>query len=415
MYAPLCALVARVQGGGTPSRAISEYWRGPIPWASVKDLSKQKFEIHETVEHISLKGLASSSATLIPAGIPIISTRMAVGKAVIPTVDIAINQDLKALHPAPHVDARYLTHSLQFIESKVDAVSVGSTVRGISVDQLMKFRVFAPQLSEQRRIAEILDTLDDQIRATEQVVAKLRLTKIGLINDLLTRGIGSNGTIRAMADTKEGKVTSLGFIPGSWEVQQCAELCREITVGIVIRPTQYYKPSGVPMLRSANVRADGLVLSDLVYMSPEDHAAMSKSAVGPGDVVTVRTGYPGTTAVVDDNLPAANCIDIIVSRPGPRILPEYLALWVNSEFGKGQVLRNQGGLAQQHFNVSEMKSLRVALPSVAEQRQIVEKLGQFDRRLSVEIGQITKLHSLKKGLMADLLTGGVPVEVEAAS
>lgn len=273
-----------------------------------------------------------------------------------------------------------------------------------------RFMVARLELPEQRRIAEILDTLDETIRKTEQLIAKLKQLKQGLLHDLLSRGIDDNGELRDPEwHPEQFKNSALGVIPRVWEVRRCLEICREIVVGIVIKPAQYYRDQGIPVLRSANVRDDGVVLEDLKFMSNADHQMLAKSAVGPGDLITVRTGYPGTTAVIPASLATANCVDIIVSRPGPLVEPDYLAMWVNSDVGKGQVLSRQGGLAQQHFNVGEMKSLLVALPNQAEQARVLAVYRAAATRIKTEEESLAKLSLLKNGLMDDLLTGRVRV------
>ena len=128
--------------------------------------------------------------------------------------------------------------------------------------------------------------------------------------------------------------------------------------------------------------------------------------------MTVRTGYPGTSCVVPPHLDGANCVDLIISRPGAEIVPEYFALWINSPFGRDQVLRVQGGLAQQHFNVGALKALRVAKPARDEQERIMEQLRMLDADIRVETDVHGKLSVLKSGLMTDLLTGRVRVPVD---
>lgn len=176
-------------------------------------------------------------------------------------------------------------------------------------------------------------------------------------------------------------------------------------VGIVIRPRQYYIPHGVPALRSANVREGGITTSDLVYISEQSNALLSKSQIRAGDVLTVRTGYPGTSAVVRAELSGSNCIDVLITRPAKRVDSDYLARWINSPFGKEQVLRDQGGLAQKHFNVGDMRKLLVALPSPSEQRAIAEALNDVDALLSGLDRLIAKKRDLKQAAMQQLLTG----------
>jgi type I restriction enzyme, S subunit len=201
------------------------------------------------------------------------------------------------------------------------------------------------------------------------------------------------------------KQTEVGVIPVEWDTNQCSEVSERIMVGIVIRPTQYYVRHGVPAFRSANIREDGINDLDLVFISAASNALLEKSQTRTGDVLTVRTGYPGTSAVVHNKHAGCNCIDILITRPSKKLDSEWLAIWINSSFGKEQVLRNQGGLAQKHFNVSDMRNLVVALPPLSEQRAIATALSDVDELLG-ELGRlIAKKRDLKQAAMQQLLTG----------
>jgi type I restriction enzyme S subunit len=203
------------------------------------------------------------------------------------------------------------------------------------------------------------------------------------------------------------KQTEVGLIPREWNVLPCSALSTFITVGIVVKPAQYYVASGIPALRSANIREDGVSDADMVFISERANSLLSKSQVRSGDVLTVRTGYPGTSAVVPPRLSGANCIDILITRPaGALVSPHFLAAWINSSHGRGQVLRNQGGLAQQHFNVGDLRDLLVALPPTkAEQEAIAEALSDADALIESLEQLLAKKHHLKQGAMQELLTG----------
>ena len=200
--------------------------------------------------------------------------------------------------------------------------------------------------------------------------------------------------------------TEVGVIPSDWGVRKCSSLSKLITVGIVIRPTQYYVEHGIPALRSANVREAGVDDSDMVHISEKANSLLAKSQLRRNDIVTVRTGYPGTSAVVPERFAGANCIDILITRPKAGVNPNFLAAWINSPHGKSQVLRKQGGLAQKHFNVGDMRELLVALPSSeAEQQAIAEALGDADAWIESLQGLIAKNRHLKQAAMQQLLTG----------
>ncbi|MGO9782893.1 MAG: restriction endonuclease subunit S [Streptosporangiaceae bacterium] len=300
------------------------------------------------------------------------------------------------------------------IQAAINDKSVGTTRQSINTSILEQLVLCLPDQVEQRRIAAILDTLDNAIRSTERLIAKLQLAKKGFLQNLLTRGIDESGHLRdPLRHPGEFRNSALGLIPRDWRVVRCSELCKEIVVGIVVKPAQYYIAEGIPILRSANVREDGIDMSDLKFMSRQNHKALSKSSVRPGDVLTVRTGYPGTSAAITQDVGEVNCVDVIISRPGDEVIPDFLVLWVNSPYGKGQVLTGQGGLAQQHFNISQMKKLLVAVPSLREQGVITKIASSWAARSHNEEQKLEKFRLLKQGLMNDLLTGRVRVGVTA--
>jgi type I restriction enzyme S subunit len=219
-------MIERVVGGGTPSRAVQTYWNGDIPWASVKDFRDTSQILNDTEEHISPLGLANSAANLIEPGAALICTRMAVGRAAISAHPVAINQDIKALYPREHLHVRYLLLLLAFTRRELESKSIGSTVKGITLKDLLSLQVLIPPLPEQRRIADMLDTVDAAIQQTEALIAKLKLMKAGLLHDLLTRGLDEQGNLRDPdAHPEQFKDSPLGRIPRGWEVRSLGTIC----------------------------------------------------------------------------------------------------------------------------------------------------------------------------------------------
>ncbi|MEE4383505.1 MAG: restriction endonuclease subunit S [Pseudomonadales bacterium] len=350
----------------------------------------------------------------------LISVRAPVGDTNIADVDYCIGRGLAAIGFKQYPEALAVA-VLQRFGTALHRVAQGTTFAAIGKADLRSLLVPAIPASDARKIARILYTLDTQIERTQDLRAKLEQVKEGLLHDLLTRGVDENGELRPSPEEAPElyKASPLGLIPEAWEIRRGEDLCERIEVGIVIRPTQYYATSGIPILRSANVRQEGIDLGNLIYMTPRSHAELAKSAVSPGDLVTVRTGYPGTTAVIPKSLESANVVDLIISRPKRGIDSNYLAIWVNSPLGKDQVLSAQGGLAQQHFNVGEMKKLLVALPATEEQSAIVGTVAAYTDRIFREVASLRAMQAIRSGLMDDLLTGRVRVtpllEREAAA
>lgn len=146
-------IVLQNLGGGTPAKNVPGYWGGDIPWASVKDLPMDDIWLNTTQDAITRSGLNNSSSNLIPRDNIIICTRMGLGKVVVNTIDVAINQDLRALLVSQYIHKMYLIH---FFKS-ARLVGKGQTVKGITIDVLENMLLPLPPLEEQRRIVAKID------------------------------------------------------------------------------------------------------------------------------------------------------------------------------------------------------------------------------------------------------------------
>lgn len=169
-----------------------------------------------------------------------------------------------------------------------------------------------------------------------------------------------------------------------WVTLTVDDVCQRVSVGIVIKPSQYYvfDGSGILAFRSANVGLGKIIDRDWVYISAEGHSANAKSELQTGDVLVVRTGAPGTACVLTEEYSGSNCIDIVFARPDQsQVIPEYLAALTNSVVGQRHVGGNTSGLAQKHFNVGAYKELVLDLPPLPEQYRIVDILRTWDEAI----------------------------------
>lgn len=307
----------------------------------------------------------------------------------------------------------YQRMMLSDVRRQMVALSAGSTVLHLDVNKVPSLILRVPVRAEaQRAIAKVLGVVDQAIEKTEALIGKYQRIKAGLMHDLFTRGIGADGKLRPPPEQAPElyQETPIGWIPKDWSLNPCSDVCKRISVGIVIQPSQYYVDDGVPAFRSANIREQGIEPANIVYISPASNSLLAKSQIQAGDILSIRTGYPGTSAVVPAEFSGSNCIDVLISTPGEKVRSAFLCYWINSAFGKEQVLRQQGGMAQQHFNVSEMKELLAAVPDLAEQDEICKMLGAGIGKLTLEESRRKKLVRQKAGLMRDLLTGKVQVK-----
>jgi type I restriction enzyme, S subunit len=179
-----------------------------------------------------------------------------------------------------------------------------------------------------------------------------------------------------------------------WRDIKLKEVSEYVTVGFVGSMADQYVEAGVPFLRSLNIHPFRLNYNDLKYIPESFHDAIKKSKLRPGDVAIVRTGYPGTACVIPADLPDSNCSDLVILRPSPELNPHYIAAVFNSSFGQSLVGGNLVGAAQQHFNVTVAKELKLRLPPRAEQDKIAALLVGLNDLIANNQRRIALLESM---------------------
>lgn len=188
-----------------------------------------------------------------------------------------------------------------------------------------------------------------------------------------------------------------------WPLRPTIELLTRATVGIVVKPADWYVPlgQGVPALRSLNVLKNRLSWEDHIEISQEGHEFHQKSALRAGDVVIVRSGRPGDAAVIPELDHPLNAIDLIISTTGPDLRPEFFCRFLNSVAGRRQFASGIAGTAQLHFNVELFKKLRIPVPPLAEQDVFIARAQQFDGTLTDLRERLASAQELKKTILKE--------------
>jgi type I restriction enzyme S subunit len=198
-----------------------------------------------------------------------------------------------------------------------------------------------------------------------------------------------------------------------WASSNLGKLSSEITVGFVGPMVAEYRPTGIPFLRSQNVEPFRINDNELRFIGSEFHARIKKSRLRSGDVVIVRTGTPGISAVIPDWLDNANCADLVIVRPSGELDPHFLAYFLNS-VALHHIDSRLVGAVQQHFNVSSARELPVAHPSLAEQRRIVGVLRSIDRKIELNRLMNQTLESMSRAIFRSWFVDFDPVAAKAA-
>ncbi len=419
--------VCRAVGGGTPSRAQPKFWNGEIPWASVKDFKDDAVFLLDTEEHITREGVASSATTLVPENTPVVCTRMAVGRCALTTQPTAINQDLKALLLQEDFDRRFFIRLLRHHGPELDRVSVGSTVRGITLSDLLSLPLRYPeQKAEQSRIAAVLDTVDEAIAKTEAVIAKLKQVRAGLLHDLLTRGLDEHGQLRdPIAHPEQFQDSPLGRIPRVWILEPLGVRLQRNAGTIQTGPfgsqlhAHEYTTDGVPVIMPQDILEGGFDDTHIARIPTARAHELKRHRVRSGDLIFARRGDLSRCAAVIERevgwLCGTGCL--LMRFEQASLSPSWLSLAYRHDFGQRQIAARAVGTTMVNLNTTLLAYLQFAFPQKEEQEEVVRRVAEADALIENESANLAKLGLLKSGLMTDLPTGRVraPEEIAVAS
>jgi len=296
----------------------------------------------------------------------------------------------------PAVHAKFVHYSFQSpIYWKHLQKAQGSTLKNINLSLLKSLKIPLPPLPEQRKIAEILSTVDEAIQKVDEAIAKTERLKRGLMK-LLTKGIGH----------KEFKDSEIGRIPKEWEVVKLQDIVSEIKNGFASGKRD---ENGIVQIRMNNVTTDGrLTFDSYIKVPPPEN--LEKWILKPGDLLFNNTNsydLVGKSAIFETApFPCtfSNHFTRIRFKEGvvPKIiLWHFLMLWRRGYF-KSVAIRHVG---QSAVHTQYLLRLKIPLPPLPEQRKIAEILSTVDKKSELERKRKEKLEHIRRGLMNDLLTG----------
>ena len=278
----------------------------------------------------------------------------------------------------------YESKYLYYLLSSLTLPRRGAGQPFISKGDLKKFKIFLPSLDEQRRIAKILDLVNHQIQKIET-----QLNKTTQIENSLYYYYFGDPIIN-----QKNYITS-----------EIRSLCKRLTVGIVVRPTSYYVDNGIPAIRSLNIRKEGLTDAQMVFISEKDNNSIhKKTQLRAGDVISVRSGRPGTSCIVPPSYDGVNSIDILILTPDSRqITSEYLCAFLNSPGGTQIVQKESRGQVQKHLNVKSLSKSKIPIPSIETQNKFKASLYKFNNLKNSLERKKAQLVALEKALIDSLL------------
>jgi type I restriction enzyme S subunit len=389
--------VSKVKRGASP-RPIndSKWFGGNVGWVRIADVTASKKYLRKTKDYLSDEGVNNS--VRIKEGEVILSICATIGRPIIVDMDACIHDGFVWFEGLKEdIDREFFYYFLERNEQHFASQRQTGTQGNLNTSIISNLYFPMPPLHEQKKIAEILTTVDDAIEETDRIIEKTKELKKGLMQRLFTRGIGH----------KKFKKTEIGEIPVDWEVNKIGEIS-EVKRGASPRPISDSKWFGgnVGWVRISDVTGSNKYLNMTKdYLS--DEGVKNSVRIKKGEVILSICATIGRPIIV--NMDA--CIhDGFVWFDGLRkdINREYFYYYLQLNETILAAKRQTG--TQGNLNTFIVENIVMPLPNKEEQEKIAEILSFADTEIEQQEDHKQNLETLKKSLIQILLTGRVRVK-----
>jgi len=388
--------ICDVIGGSTPSTNRKEFWGGDIPFATPTDITKlDGREIEDTDQRITPEGLSSCGTNLLPVGTILLTSRATLGACAINKKPMATNQGFANLVCKERAYNWFVFYKMASLKNELQKLGSGSTFKEVSKKSIKGIAFSLPPLTEQKKIAEILSTVDEAIEKTDQIIEKTKEIKKGLMQKLLTQGIGH----------KKFKKTEIGEIPLEWEVGKISDYGEIVTGNTPPTSNPNYYGNEYPFVSPFDLGDKKTIFQAKKYLS-NDGFLVSRNLPANAVLVVCIGSTIGKTGIAGTNLATNQQINSIICKDNDYNFVYYYVTFISQKFKQ-----LAGTQAVPILNKGNFSVVEVAIPPRGEQKRIGEILSSGDEEIEEETKHKDQLESLKKGLMQVLLTGKIRVNV----
>lgn len=405
--------ISNITAGGTPSRTITSYWNGDIPWVKISDISDKY--VNSTEECITQRGLDNSSAKVFSKGTLLYTIFATIGTVGILNIDAATNQAIAGVTFYGEYDLDYMYYVAVGLKDLLVAKGKGMAQMNINQTILKSTPIPIPPLAEQRRIVAKIEELLPLVAEYDEAEQRLSALNTNfpemLRKSILQQAVQGKLTARDPSDEPalellkrirsekakliaEGKVyrekelkdvfdDDIPFdIPDQWEWCKLGELTRLITKGSspswqgVAYTTE---DKGILFVTSENVGVENMLLEKRKYVEAKFNEMHPSSILQKGDLLTNIVGASiGRTALFNEDIENANVNQAVcIIRLVNTCLSDYLLMYLNSATAIKIMTDKSVDSARANLSLTSVTNLLIPLPPLNEQKRIVERVEEL--------------------------------------
>ena len=369
-------------GGGTPKTSIEEYWNGNIPWIQSSDIIEHDVNSINPKKFISEEAVNKSATKLVPENSIAIVTRVGVGKLVIMPFSYATSQDFLSLSKL-NSDTPFTAYLLyKKMQNESHAVQ-GTSIKGITKEELLSKEVMIPQLKEQKIIGTYFQSLDHLITLHQRKYEQAKTLKKYMLQKMFPQDGMRVPEIRFAGFTDE------------WEQRKLGEVIEDYVEKTTVE-NQY------PVLTSSQQM--GIVLQDDYFSG--DRVSQS----GNIGYFVIPRGYFAYRSRSDNEVFVFNRNDCIDKGSISYFYPVFKPSGVDSDFLlrrlnyglETQLKIASEGTGQHVLSLKKFKNMTALFPSINEQRKIGEYFTRLDHLITLHQRKCDELRKIKKYMLQNM-------------
>ncbi|NQV24149.1 MAG: restriction endonuclease subunit S [Rhodopirellula sp.] len=329
--------------------------------------------------------------------------------------EFVVASSLIIIRPLPErLDSGFLHHLCQstLVQNQVERFVRGAGLPRLSITNLTKVVGCFPPLDEQKAISSFLDLetskIDGLVSEQLRLIELLKEKRQAVISHAVTKGLNPN------APMKPSGIQCLGDLPQHWTMKRLKHVSPFISVGIVVNPTTYVSEdqNDLPFIYGGDIREGVIDWANSRRIHRDASGTQEKTRLEEGDLLVVRVGAPGVTAVVPIECEGGNCASVMLMRKG-EFNSHWLCYAMNTRIVRFQVEIVEYGAAQKQFNIAHAVNFWVPVPDRSEQNKIAayldKRIGEFIQLQAEAERAIELLQERRTALISAAVTGKIDV------
>lgn len=391
---------AQIFRGGSP-RPIQAFLTTSdqgINWIKIGDVGAGEKFIETTEEKIIPEGVSRSR--MVYKGDLILSNSMSYGRPYIMNIEGCIHDGWLVIQKYDRLFNReYLYYALSsdLTMRQYVAMAAGSSVQNLNKEKVSKVVLPCPKISEQKKIAEVLSSIDVLIVDLQKLIRKKKDIRRGAMQMLVT-----------------GKKRLDGF-DGDWQTTTLDKLCRLVTkqtgfdYSAEIKPSLVTAPQigTIPFIQNKDFEAFDINYNTDFFIPYDVAEKYPKILLDEVCLLISISGRIGNVAVFDNKQTAFAGGAVGIAKLFDPDLASWCMLYLSGKDGQEQIFSNEKVGAQHNLTVADVRKLEIRLPEKTEREAIIGVLADMDDEISLLVEKLHKYEKVKKGMMEELLTGKV--------